>query len=190
MVVMPDILDAPNWLQWVATVAILLGLTITFARYFWHLGLSDLWAKRTRKTAKAKAEILIDEFDATLNLKDNERRFHALAVIGISYLILAVLFLGMGAALFYIGLLLWPTSAVPLGATGSSLVFGAFLLMNAGAGVLSKFVEPYTDWDEYFNKTVERVESLLAKAGMSDDEQADFINAAGSALSQRHRGKR
>lgn len=187
---MPDMPDVPNWLQWVATVAILLGLTITFARYFWHLGLSDLWAKRTRKSAKAKAEILIYEFDATQKLKDNERRFHALAVMGISYLILAVLFLGMGAALFFIALLLWPTSAVPLGATGSSLVFGAFLLMNAGAAVLSKYVEPYTDWDEYFDKTANRVESLLAKAGMSDDEQAGFINAAGPALSQRHRGNR
>ena len=65
---------------------------------------------------------------------------------------------------------------VALIVVGSILVFGGFVTMVEAVEQRQKFIKPFTDWEEYFNRTLDRIDSLLTKAELSDEEQAEFIN--------------
>lgn len=175
---MPDMPNVPNWLQWVAVSAGLLGILWGVLRWLWRRFLSDLWAKRTRDTAEMRAAILIQQFDAVCHLAENEkdRRFQAISAMMISDLIVGGLILVIGIMVIGGGFILIPVRPyVALVMIGSLIVFGGFVTMVEAVEKRQKFIKPFTDWDEYFARTLDRIDSLLTKAGLSDEEQAEFI---------------
>ena len=60
---------------------------------------------------------------------------------------------------------------------GSILLLVGLVTLIKAMEMRQKFIKPFTDWDEYFDRTLDRINSLLTKAGLIDEEQAVFINS-------------
>ena len=175
---MLDMPNVPNWLQWIAVSAVPLGILWAVIRWLWRRVLSDLWAKRTRDAAERRAVILIRQFDAVWHLNENDRRFQAISTMMISDLILGGIIMVIGIMVIAGNFILIPDKPyVALIVVGSIMVFGGFVTMVEAVEMRQTFIKPFTNWDEYFDRTLDRIESLLTKAGLSDEKQAEFIQA-------------
>ena len=171
---MLELPTVPNWLQWVAVSAVPLSFLWALAVFLWRRFLSDLWAKRTRETAENRAAILIQQFRLALKLNDeeNDRRFQAISATVLSELILGVFYTTFGSVIILLSNYVTNLFVV----VGFLIISWGVLKIAKAVDTRQKYIMPFVDWDEYFDRTLARIGSLLTKAGISDEEQVEFID--------------
>lgn len=189
----------PNWLQLLAAAAAVFSIAAMAIRVVWQWFFSDMWARRSRSNATAKAGYLVIQYRMANSLREDGIRFQAISATVVADLILSFLFIAMGATFFAAA---YPLLDVPFRLALSDMVFlpleleieinnvwayilatlGVLCMINAFFRMTDAWinqetlVRPLTDWIVYHDRTIGRIRLLLAKAGMDDQQQATFIN--------------
>lgn len=169
-----DLPEVPNSLAWLATILAIFIPLLTSCLFLWRWRLSDWWAKRAQNSAKKRAEYLVHEFNEAYHLAEDgyDRRFQAISAFVLSNLIIGGVCLLLGSIIF---ISLDAPKYVVYYLSGLIFILGCILVVN-GLDNRQRFIIPFLNWDEYFEKSLNRISNLLAKAGLDDDQQGEFID--------------
>lgn len=189
----------PDWIQGLAAGLAVVGVIVVSARLAWRKFFADRWAKINSRIAIERAETLVVQFRIVQELLDDPVRLQAISSSVVFDIIFSILLLVMGNVLIAASI---PVLDISLQFSFPGL-FGVippanFVFENAWAIILSgiatlfifrgfsrfitswikqeTLVRPLTDWDNYLEKTLERIRFLLDKGEMNDDEIARFID--------------
>lgn len=177
---MLDMPDVPNWLQWLATLSALVVIVWAVLKYLWGRWLSDTWAKRSREAARTKAVTLVQQYREALHLADNDRRFQAISTVILSDLIIGIIMMVVGGSVLLttgIELISMPENITDISfLIGFGIFIIAWNIFSGAVNMRQRYIKPYVNWIKYHETTLSRISSLLADAGLNDEEQGAFID--------------
>lgn len=179
---MTEIPGLPNWLAWLLALITIGGAIWTIGRFFWKRWLYDLIAKRNQNSSKNRAKVLIKELDYAWGVINDDRQFHAQSLMTLSNQCLSIFCIICGFGIFDMSTFLHTPEINNIGYLFT--ITPALLLVSFGLWLFGKAIEtrqryinPFLNWQEYFESMESRIDALLIKGGLVEEAQKrDFVD--------------